>query len=107
MSTRAIEATTIRTSTRVFRSGQKRGITPTIKKALRRRGAIEAVIGHVKSDGRLDRNFLKGKDGDRINAILVAAGHNFRLVLKWLRLLCALIEFVLSASRQQPTTAQA
>ena len=44
---------------RVFRSGQKRGITPTIKKELRRRSAVEVVIGHLKSDGRLGRNFLR------------------------------------------------
>lgn len=76
---------------KVYKSGQKRGITPTIKKELRRRSAIEAVIGHMKSDGRLDRNFLKGRVGDKINAILVGAGYNYRLVLKWLRLLFALI----------------
>jgi IS5 family transposase len=76
---------------KVYKSGQKRGITPTIKKELRRRSAIEAVIGHMKSDGRLGRNFLKGRVGDKINAILVGAGYNYRLVLKWLRLLFALI----------------
>jgi IS5 family transposase len=76
---------------KVYKSGQKRGITPTIKKELRRRSAIEAVIGHMKTDGRLGRNFLKGRVGDKINAILVGAGYNYRLVLKWLRLLFALI----------------
>ena len=61
-----------------------RGITsPTIKRELRRRNAIEAVIGHTKSDGLLERNYLKGSDGDAINAILVAAGHNMRLLLAW------------------------
>ncbi len=62
-----------------------------IRRELRRRSAIEPVIGHMKNGGRLDRNYLKGRDGDRINAILVGAGHNFRLLLKWLRLLFALI----------------
>lgn len=76
---------------KVYKSGQKRGLTPTIKKELRRRSAIEAVIGHMKTDGRLNRNFLKGRDGDKINAILVGAGYNYRLVLKWLRLLFALL----------------
>ena len=76
---------------KVYKSGHKRGITPTIKKELRRRSAIEAVIGHLKCDGRLGRNFLKGRDGDEINAILAGAGYNYRLVLKWLRLLCAWI----------------
>ena len=76
---------------KVYKSGQKRGITPTIKKELRRRSAGEAVIGHLKTDGRLGRNFLKGRDGDKINAILAGAGYNYRLVLRWFRLLFARI----------------
>jgi hypothetical protein len=44
-----------------------------------------------KSDGRSDRNFLHGKDGDRINAILTGAGRNFRLILAWLARLLAWI----------------
>ena len=70
---------------RVFRSGQKRGVFGVIKRELRRRSAIEAVIGHLKTDGHLARNFLKGRDGDYANAVLTAAGHNLRLVLRWLR----------------------
>jgi len=72
---------------RVFRSGQKRGVHGQIKKELRRRSAIEAVIGHCKSDGHLDRNYLKGRQGDQINAVMSAVGYNFRLILKWLRCL--------------------
>ncbi len=90
---------------RVYKSGQKRGITPTIKKELRRRSAVEAVIGHMKTDGRLDRNFLKGRDGDRINAILVGAGYNYRLVLKWLRLWCARIVAAILNPQCLPATA--
>ena len=70
---------------RVFRSGQKRGVHGQIKKELRRRSAIEAVIGHCKTDGHLDRNFLKGRDGDQFNAVMSAVGYNLRLILKWLR----------------------
>ena len=58
-----------------------------IKKELRRRSAIEAVIGHLKADGHMDRNFLKCRDGDHANAVLTATGYNLRLVLKWLRTL--------------------
>jgi IS5 family transposase len=62
-----------------------RGITsPTIKRELRRRNAIEPIIGHTKSDGLLERNHLAGATGDAINAILVAAGHNLRLLVAWL-----------------------
>jgi IS5 family transposase len=70
-----------------------RGITsPTIKRELRRRNAIEPIIGHTKSDGLLERNHLAGATGDAINAILVAAGHNLRLLVAWLTaLLRALI----------------
>ncbi len=70
---------------RVYRSGQKRGVHGQIKRELRRRSAIEAVIGHCKTDGHLDRNFLKGRDGDQINAVMSAVGYNLRLILKWLR----------------------
>ena len=62
-----------------------RGIaSPTIKRELRRRNAIEPIIGHTKSDGLLERNHLAGATGDAINAILVAAGHNMRLLIAWL-----------------------
>ena len=67
---------------RVFRSGQKRGITGTIKKELRRRSLVEPIIGHLKSDGHLGRNYLKGELGDKQNALFSAAGYNFRLLLK-------------------------
>jgi IS5 family transposase len=83
---------------RVFKSGQKRGVHGQIKKELRRRSAIEAVIGHCKTDGHLDRNFLHGRDGDRINAVMSAVGYNFRLILKWIRLLlCKIIDAMLAA----------
>jgi len=72
---------------RVFRSGQKRGVHGQIKKELRRRSAIEPVIGHCKTDGHLGRNFLKGRLGDQINAVMSAVGYNLRLILKWLKLL--------------------
>jgi IS5 family transposase len=65
---------------RVFVSGQKRGVTPTIRREIRRRAGIEPVIGHLKSDGHLGRNFLAGAAGDAINVIVVAAGHNLRLL---------------------------
>ena len=88
---------------RVFRSGQKRGMTPTIKKELRRRSAVEAVIGHLKTDGRMGQNFLKGRDGDQINALLAGAGHNYRLVLRWLRYLFAKILNALLSAITCPT----
>jgi len=82
---------------RVFRSGQKRGVHGQIKRELRRRSAIEATIGHCKTDGHMDRNFLKGRLGDQVNAVMSAVGYNFRLILKWLRkLLCLIIVALLN-----------
>ena len=83
---------------RVYRSGQKRGVHGQIKRELRRRAAIEPLIGHMKSEGHLGRNYLKGHLGDRINPILTAAGHNFRLILRWLqRLLRQMITAIIRA----------
>ena len=74
---------------KVFISGAKRGITPAIHKRLKRRSAIEPVIGHMKSDSRLARNFLKGTHGDAVNVLLCACAHNLRKILNKLRLFCA------------------
>jgi transposase, IS5 family len=76
---------------RVYTQGQKRGVTPAIKRLMRRRAAVEPVIGHCKNDHRLGRNFLAHRQGDAINAVLAAAGYNFRRLIQWLRLLLRLI----------------
>ncbi|WP_374900894.1 transposase, partial [Brucella endophytica] len=64
---------------------QKRNVTPAIKRQMRRRSAVEPVIGHIKAEHRMDRNYLAGKQGDAINAVLAAAGYNFSLLVKWLK----------------------
>ena len=76
----------------VFKAGQKR-LAPQIKKEMKRRSAIEPLIGHLKNDGHLGRNYLKGTVGDKINATLSGVGHNFRLLLRWIR---ELLFFILS-----------
>jgi transposase, IS5 family len=78
-------------NTQILRSGQRRGITKTLRKMIKRRSAIEPTIGHMKMDGRLGRNPLKGALGDALHAVLCGAGHNIRLLLKRLRLLFAQI----------------
>ena len=75
---------------RIYTAGQKRRMTPAIKREMRRRAAIEPVIGHLKNEHRMRRNYLAHAQGDAINAILAAVGYNFRLLLKWLRLLLCL-----------------
>ena len=59
-----------------------RKVKPSLRRWLKRRSAIEPVIGHMKNDGRLGRNYLLGQEGDRINAILCGAGHNIRKLIK-------------------------
>jgi transposase, IS5 family len=77
---------------RVWISGQVRRVTKAIRREMRRRAAVEPVIGHLKDDHRMGRNYLKGRDGDRANAVLAAAGYNFSLLLRWFEwLLCALL----------------
>jgi transposase, IS5 family len=91
---------------RVFITRQRRGLTPTIRRELRRRSAIEPMIGHMKADGRLGRNHLLGASGDAINALLVAAGHNLRLILNRLRLFMTWFLAALMNSIAQPDTSQ-
>jgi IS5 family transposase len=70
---------------RILRAGQKRGITRSLKALIRRRNAIEPTIGHMKADGKLNLNWLAGAIGDAVHAVLCGAGHNIRLLLRWLR----------------------
>ena len=72
---------------RVFISGQRRRVTPKIKRELRRRSAVEPVIGHLKAEHRMGRNYLWHRQGDAANAILAAVGYNFRRLIRWLGLL--------------------
>jgi len=53
------------------------------RKKFRRRAAIEPIIGHVKTDHRMQRNYLKGFVGDEINLLLAAAAFNLK---KWMNL---------------------
>jgi IS5 family transposase len=69
---------------RVFTSGQKRRMTPKIKREMRRRSAVEPVIGHLKQEHRMGRNYLWHPQGDAANAVLAAAGYNFRRLIRWL-----------------------
>jgi transposase, IS5 family len=76
---------------RVYVAGGKRGLTPAIRRAFRRRSAVEPVIGHLKGEHRMGRNHLAHRAGDAVNAVLAAVGYNFHLLLKWLRLWLAWI----------------
>jgi hypothetical protein len=62
---------------------------------MRRRAAIEPVIGHLKEDHRMRRNYLTGRHGDRINAVLAAAGYNFSLLLRQFEELLRVLSLIL------------
>jgi len=64
----------------VFIAGAKKK-TRSVKNFMKRRSAIEPIIGHLKSDHRLSRNYLKGASGDRINSILSACSFNLKKIL--------------------------
>ena len=110
MSTKAIAAADSDRPTSMCR---KAGEHLTIKRELRRRSAIEPIIGHAKSDGLLERNHLAGATGDAINAILVGAGHNIRLLLAWLRrllfffFLALIVSFFTSTASRRNAVASA
>lgn len=87
---------------RVFTAGQKRRVTTAIKRQMRRRSAVEPVIGHIKSEHRMGRNHLAGEHGDAINAILAAAGYNFSLLLRWLKAFLRLIILALQIPPIRP-----
>lgn len=55
------------------------------RKHFRKRAAIEPIIGHLKQDYRVARNYLKGQTGDSINFMMAAAGFNFRKLMKKLK----------------------
>ncbi len=93
---------------KVYISGQRRRVTEPIKRELRRRSAVEPVIGHAKAEHRMGRNHVAATQGDASNAVLAAAGYNFRRRLEWLRLLLCLILAALTAPSddQIPAPAQ-
>lgn len=72
--------------TRLLVSHTKR-LPRALKKLLKRRQVVEPVIGHMKADGLLGRNWLKGSLGDAMHALLCGAGHNLRMILAHLRVL--------------------
>jgi IS5 family transposase len=66
----------------VYISG-RRNLTPRLGKLLKRRSAIEPVIGHTKHDHRMARNYLLGKVGDRLNALLSGCAWNLKKLWRY------------------------
>ncbi|MBO0906580.1 hypothetical protein J1C47_23330 [Jiella sp. MQZ13P-4] len=67
-------------------------MTDTIRREMKRRAAVEPVIGHLKADHRMGRNHLAHAMGDAANAVPAAIGYNFRRILAWLKLFVAFIQ---------------
>ena len=66
----------------IVHRGKAKRISEQERQLLKRRQAIEPIIGHLKSDNRMDRCHLKGETGDRLHAVLCAAGYNIRWLLR-------------------------
>ena len=90
---------------RIWISGQVRRTTAAIKREMKRRAAVEPVIGHLKAEHRMDRNHLKGHQGDQINAVLAAAGYNFSLLFRWLAAILRALILLITAARPVATIA--
>ena len=95
----------------IIHRGKFKSLTKLQRRWLRRRQAVEPAIGHLKSDHRMDRCWLKGSLGDALHAVLCAAGYNLRWLMRamlrlglkavFLRLLwLALFAFVIAETRQ-------
>ena len=67
---------------RIVHRGKSKRISEQERRLLKRRQAIEPIIGHLKADHRMDRCHLKGEIGDRLHAVLCAAGYNLRWLLR-------------------------
>ena len=78
----------------------------SVRKWFARRSSIEPVIGHCKQDNRMNRNYLKGVEGDKINALMSACGFNMRKLLrKFTFALIEILQNLIIAIKNKPATA--
>jgi IS5 family transposase len=66
----------------IIHRGKYKSLTDHEKRLLKRRQAIEPLIGHTKADHRMDRCWLPGAVGDALHALCCAAGYNIRWLLR-------------------------
>jgi IS5 family transposase len=67
---------------RIVHRGKSKRISEEDRQLLKRRQAIEPIIGHLKADHRMERCHLKGAMGDKLHAVLCAAGYNIQWLLR-------------------------
>jgi len=78
----------------ILHRGKAKSLTRRQWRWIKRRQAVEPVIGHLKQEHRLDRCWLKGSLGDALNAIGAAAGYNLRWLMRWIAFLCAWVRTI-------------
>lgn len=66
----------------IIHRGKYKSLTKQQRRWLKRRQAVEPAIGHLKSDHRMDRCWLRGSLGDALHTVLCAAGYNLRWLLR-------------------------
>jgi IS5 family transposase len=90
----------------IIHRGKYKSLTAQEKKLLKRRQAIEPLIGHTKADHRMDRCWLQGAMGDALHALCCAAGYNIRWLMRAIArlglggLFCALSVLAASVTRR-------
>ncbi len=72
---------------------------------MRQHAAVEPVIGHLKTEHRMERNDLKGRNGDGSNAVRPAAGYNCGILLRWFKALLRALIAALPRAQFQPQIA--
>ena len=93
-------ATPSNPATRLILSHTRR-LPPDLARLLKRRQVVEPMIGHMKTDGLLGRNWLKGEIGDALHAVMCGAGHNLRMILARLKALyCAVLAWIATAASE-------
>jgi transposase, IS5 family len=94
------------TKEKLFISGQKKlSITPTIRKKIKRRNAIEQINSVLKNYHRLNKSYLKGEVGDQINANMAGLGYNFKRILQQIaKILCVQIFYQIICLRIRKIT---
>ena len=66
----------------IIHRGKYQSLTRQQRRWIKRRQAVEPVIGHLKHDCRMERCWLRGATGDAVHAVLCAAGYNLRWLLR-------------------------
>lgn len=79
----------------ILHRGKARSLTRRQWRWIKRRQAVEPVIGHLKQEYRLDRCWLKGALGDALNAIGAAAGYNLRWLMRQIAFLRAWLQTIM------------